>query len=293
MLIRAEKSAPGLYGDGSSGAANFDGTTTILGLIPSLGVYTLTADIFPTTMTVAASATIRLNGFVPFVSTQLNCAGEIFAGRNHGSGATGGAIITAIGTLATAAGNGGDGRSTTGAGTGGGGSGGRNIGGASSGAGGQADAGNAGGAGSTSASPTAIQGTARSLASVLKRRLMDNTSFNGSAGGGGGGVNVGTGTATSGGGGSGSIVGMVFAKRINNTGSINANGGNGAAATGTGNGKAGGGGAGAGGSIIVVTDQIISQGEITADAGTPGEGFGGGATGGTGTAGSVLIFTPQ
>lgn len=282
--------AGGIYGDGSDGDVIFDGSATTLTLVPSASQYTLTTDIYPDNMTVNSGVSIRCNGFTIYCKSQLNNAGTIYGAVNHASGSTAGVIISATGTMQSAAGAGGDGRATAGAGTLGAGSGGRNISGSSSGAGGQADGSNAGGAGNTSALPTAIQGKVRSSITWIKGRLMDNLSLNGGGGGGGGGCNPGTGTATSGGGGSGSIPLRIFCKRLNNTGTIHANGGNGANGAATGDGKAGGGGAGSASAVSIICSEVVSRGTITATAGTPGTGAGGGATGGTGTDGFVFIF---
>lgn len=292
MIIRANRSIPGLYGDGSPGALTFDGTTPTAGLTPSSGVYTLAADILGTTITNNDASTIKLNGFQIRANVQLNNAGTIYTGNTAASAQNGGAAISATGTLQTAAGAGGNGATTAANGSNGSGSGGRNVGGGVGGNGGAADGTYTGGTGNNSSAPTAIQGSARSIAVLIRGRLIDATSINGAGGGGGGGANPGTGTATAGGGGSGSLAGVIWAKRLNNTGTIHANGANGAAASSTGNGKAGGGGGGGGGYIAIVTDQIIAQGTITASGGTGGAGSNGGSSGSNGTNGLVEIFTP-
>jgi len=44
----------GMFGDGSDGAVTFDGTTTVLGLVPSSMIYTLNRSIFCGTITINA-----------------------------------------------------------------------------------------------------------------------------------------------------------------------------------------------------------------------------------------------
>lgn len=272
------------YGNQSGGSVTFDGTTTILGLVPSSGAYTLTADVAINVATV--NAPVICNGFV-FHCWELKGSSVITGKSNAASLGVAGAIINATGTLATAAGNGGTGVTTTTAGNGGAGSGGRNMGG-SSGAGGQGDGGNAGGAGNSSAAPTAVQGNINSSTFAINRRLSDGTSANGGGGGGSGGANIGTGTATSGAGGSGAIGCLVFARTLNWTGTIHADGGAGGNAASTGNGKAGGGGGGAGGWVEVVSSLVLAQGTIRANGGAKGTGIGGGSDGVDGTTGTVV-----
>ena len=287
------RSTPGLFGDGSDGTVTFDGSATILGLVPSSGQYTLTRDLYlDHNSTVTAAATIRKNGFRIFCKGTLNNAGTIYAGSNNASGGTAGAIINATGSLQTAAGNGATGGTSTGAGSAGAGSGGRNVGGGVGGNGGQGDGGNLGGAGNSSAAPTAIQAPARSSAACIRGRLMDATSLNGAGGGGSGGVQLAAGTATAGAGGSGSIAGMIFCKDLNNTGTIHADGGNGGNASVTSNASAGGGGGGGGGYFAIVCEKVTSLGTFRANGGTGGTGAGSSGTNGSaGTAGLVELFT--
>jgi hypothetical protein len=60
-----------IYGTGSDGSVDFDGFTIVLGLLPSLGVYTLTRDIFCNTMRVLPYVQIIPNGYRIFVKNEL------------------------------------------------------------------------------------------------------------------------------------------------------------------------------------------------------------------------------
>lgn len=286
--------APNLLGDGSDGALVYDGVATILGVVPAGNTYTLTRDIYATDLTVNVGVTLIPNGFRIFVEDTLLNNGVISGNGKNATGITAGASTVATGSLQTAAGGGGNGRSTTGAGNGGAGSGGNNICGSGGGNGGNADGGNLGGLGNTSASPNANTGGFRHILPFVFGRLPGVTStvlvaMNGSGGGGGGGTNVGTGTASSGAGGSASIPVIIFCNVLNNQGTISSNGGNGSNATATGDGKAGGGGGGAGGFVGIWYKTLIAQGTVTANGGLLGTGIGGGANGVNGSAGTTLV----
>ena len=285
--------APGLYGDGNQSGVTFDGTSVVAGLTPAANVYTMVADIHTGALTNNVASTIKPQGFIIHVDGDLNNAGSINSDGLPAVASVAGAAIAATGTLQTVGGAGGAGRNTTGAGSAATGAGGRNVSGSGGGAGGTGGGPNTGGAGNTTAFPTAIQGTARSLQMVMRGRLKDNTSFNGSGGGGGGGVTLNTGTAISGGGGSAAVAMIIFCRRLNNTGTISCKGGAGANATGTGDANGGGGGGGAGGYLAIVTQEIISLGTVSVDGGIQGTGFGLGANGVPGTKGLGLIFLPN
>lgn len=294
MSIEVAPTSPALamYGDGSSGNVVFDGVSTVLGLAPSSSAYTLTADINVNNMTVNSGVAINTRGFVIRVAGLLTNRGSINGNGISSTSTTAGGGIATTGTLQTASAAGGNGRNTTGNGSNASGSGGRNVTGAAGSRGGDADGGNVGGTGNNTAAPTAIQGTVRNLTAILRGRLMDGQSMNGSGGGGGGGCNVGTGTASSGGGGGSAICQIIFARRLDNAGgTISVNGGNGADASVTGDGKAGGGGGGAGGFQAIVTEQIVAQGTIQALGGTGGLGAGGGTNGTNGGNGFSLLFS--
>lgn len=76
-------------GDGSDGTVTFDGTTTVLGLVPSSSTYTLTRDIFLVAGTVNSGVTIKTANFGIFVQGTLTDNGTIQNdGTAGGSGAT-------------------------------------------------------------------------------------------------------------------------------------------------------------------------------------------------------------
>lgn len=292
-IIRSPKHPFGTFSDGNQGSVVFDGSSTVLGLVPSGNVYTLTADIEVQNMTVNSGITVLCNGFVPRVNGVLKNLGRMTGRYNDANGSTPGAAISATGSLQAAAAAGGAGRSTTGTGNNGTGSGSRNITGAAGGSGGNADGVNVGGSGNNTVAATAAQGKVRNFGFLTRGRLADGLSGNGSGGGGAGGCNVGTGTATSGGGGSSAIPVQIFCRYLDNQGTIDANGGNGGNASATGNGKAGGGGGGAAGCVFIVTDAVINLGTIQANGGIGGNGVGGAGNGSNGTNSFYNIFLPN
>lgn len=81
-----------VLGSGYDGALDFDGTSVVLGLTPSAGVYTLTRSINPTDMTVAVGATIKTAGYIIIGTGTLTLNGTI---HNNGTSAAGGASRTA------------------------------------------------------------------------------------------------------------------------------------------------------------------------------------------------------
>lgn len=266
----------GVFGDGNQGSVTYDGSTTILGVAPTGGVYVLTADIEVQNMTINSGVTVKCDGYIPRANGTLHVksGGRLTSNQNDASGMTAGAVLSARGSTGQTAAAGGAGRNTTGAGTNGTGAGSRNISGSRSGAGGDAGGLNLGGNGNNTVAPTGGLGRWRNYSFVMRQRLTDNTAGNGSGGGGSGGANVGTGTAQSGGGGSGALNLYVFCRYLRNEGTIDANGGAGANAVCTGNGVAGGGGGGAAGAVFIVTDAVIAQGTIQAHVGTAGVGVG-------------------
>jgi hypothetical protein len=267
-----------LLGDGSDGSATFDGTTTILGLVPSSSTYTLTRDIMCTDITVNTGVTVKPAGY------RIHCQGPVI---NNGT-------ISAAGLP----GSGGAGGSGTGNGSSGGGKAG---GGGQTGAGsagtaacgttnGAAGAGGAGASGTAGAAGagTAIPATwykipyAGILNGVLAGTAASNTLVSGAPGGGGGG---GDGTHVGGGGGSGGGLVIIFAASVVNTGTITAAGGNGAAGNASGN--CGGGGGGGGGSIYIYTLGAWTAGTTSVAGGSSGAASGTGSAGSGGAAGTV------
>lgn len=112
-----------IYGTGSDGNVTFDGSSTVLSLVPSSGNYTLSRDIFCQNMVVNGSALIRTNGYRVFVKNKLTLddgafiltvdgfttAGSIHAGAlaqtsvTHSLGGSGGGVGAGTATAPTAA----------------------------------------------------------------------------------------------------------------------------------------------------------------------------------------------
>src|SRR5262245_13994927 len=59
----AQTIEPGFFGAGTDGGVVFDGSSTVLGIAPSSGIYTLTRSIFPSSMIVQAGVTVRAAGY--------------------------------------------------------------------------------------------------------------------------------------------------------------------------------------------------------------------------------------
>ena len=74
-------------GDGSDGVLAFDGTTTILGLVPSGNAYTLTRDIYATNITLSANVTINTANWRIFYTGTLTgpSTATIQCNANNGS----------------------------------------------------------------------------------------------------------------------------------------------------------------------------------------------------------------
>lgn len=277
-----------LLGDGSDGAATLDGTATVAWASKSGSVYTMTRDAWLTSLSVSTGVTLNLAGFLPYVRGTVTNAGTIQAIGNAGSGVTGGAAVSAVGSWGTNAGAGGNGASGTASGNNGAGSGGNSLGGGG-GAGGNADGTRIGGTGNTSASPGAALGSIRELGVFMRRRFIGGNAINGSGGGGGGGAVAGAGTATGGGGGSGAPLAAIFCLTYNGTGGVlQSKGGDGAAGAVTVDGKAGGGGGGSGGPVLLACFQQTAAGTVQSVGGTGGAGAGGGVKGNDGTPGTVV-----
>src|SRR5437870_292192 len=92
----------GMFGDGSDGAVTFDGSSTVLGLVPSSSTYTLNRSIFCSAITVNGGVTIRTAGYRIFCTGTLTNSGTITnagaAGSNNSgtSGVAGGPSIAGI-----------------------------------------------------------------------------------------------------------------------------------------------------------------------------------------------------
>lgn len=104
MLVTGFKTKTG-QGDGSDGALNFDGSSTVLGISPGGGVYTLTRDIFGTTITLSGSGTIVItNGYAVYATVGIvRSAGsnaKFQYNGNNGGNATN--SVGAVGTVGAA-----------------------------------------------------------------------------------------------------------------------------------------------------------------------------------------------
>src|SRR5207249_2424629 len=96
----------GMFGDGSDGAVTFDGSSTVLGLVPSSSTYTLNRSIFCSAITINSGVTIKTAGYKIFCTATLlvNSTGIITnAGANasnaSGSSGSSGAAAVAAGEL--------------------------------------------------------------------------------------------------------------------------------------------------------------------------------------------------
>lgn len=275
---------PGEYGDGSDGIINFDGSTTVLGLVPSSSVYTLTRDVFLAGGSqVSGSAVIKTANYRIFCNGTftVGASAVVHADGNAASGTTGG-TGTGVGTLATGstggsgvAGANGSGGSSASAGVGGA----CGAGGASSGG-----PGIGGGVGSSSLTLNPQQSAPHSLATAYGTAPGSGSPVSWVGGKGGPGGNAAA-SSTGGGGGAGGLVLQMTVYNLVATGLLRAAGGAAGAGTGAGTG-AGGGGGGAGGALILVYHTKSGAGS-TFTAATNAPGGAGGAPQGAGKTGAV------
>lgn len=282
------------FGDGSDGAATFDGSSTPAGSVKdSPTLYHLARDVFYTDMTVGAGIEVRSAGFRIYVNGTLDMSSAapiLSCDGGNASNATGGTRPGASGILGTG---------SAGAGANGGVNAGNsnNLLNALGGSGGSGGTGSGSGAPGTSAAnaTAAADGSIHILSSMLTGLLVGvngNIFVNGGAGGGGG---QGSGALAGGGGGAGGGVLLISARIVNLSGTaiIRAKGGNG----GQGGISAGGGGGGGGGAIIFCYRTVVSGSTAPATAitsasvpkGTGGNGGAGGSNGADGSAGAFFI----
>lgn len=299
------------FGDGSDGTVTFDGTTTILGIVPSSSIYTMTRDIHCINMTVNTGVTIKPSGYKIFATGTFTMLGTATISRNgnngsnggvgsmgvQGTGGAGGAALAAgtlDGSLAGGAGqisvqSGGPAQPGVPAAPGASVS--NSIG--SSGAAGGGSNGSGGGA-SPSAGGTATSSVTRLTKGWNLQSLLDITTsgtatrFTNSAastGGGSGASSAIAGANGGGGGGAGSSGGIIaiYAYSIVISASsvisvIGGNGGNGATGL---NGTGGGGGGGNGGIVIFVYVTLSNLGTVLLTGGTAGTSGGTAATNGS------------
>ncbi|MBI2644989.1 beta-propeller fold lactonase family protein, partial [Candidatus Uhrbacteria bacterium] len=274
----------GFFGDGTDGpqTLNVDGngtyTMAALSFDNPTDTYTLTRDLYCTTLTINASVTVKSVGYRIFCKTSVTNSGTISANGNDASGATaGGQTPQATVNGGVAGGNGATGACVAGT----------SISVSLGGSGGAGGAGTAaaGGAG-TSTAPAANLGGFRHAPAALHMWLLNTTSTpvrigGGSGGGGGGGDNT---SINGGGGGGGGGIIIVVSPTITNSGTISAIGGNGANGTGA---NSGGGGGGGGGVLVLISNTAVS-GTKAVTGGIKGTGTGGGGDGSNGATGTII-----
>jgi len=66
-----------IFGEGTDGAATFDGTATVISLAPTSNVYKLVKDIYCTNLTVNSGVTLFTNGFRVFVNGTFTNNGTV------------------------------------------------------------------------------------------------------------------------------------------------------------------------------------------------------------------------
>ena len=267
-----------VYGDGADGAVTFNGSSTYDFATYSSTTYTLTRDVWATTVVVSSGYTVITAGYRIFAKTSINVAGTIHNNGSNGSGTTAGAGglggffkaggAGAAGLLAASAGAAGTAQATPTANTWVGGIGGR---------GGQGRLNNIGYNGgiityANVTSPANADGGSKvtsNYVNYLTRYVVGATNWQMTPSiGGGGGAKSTTGTAaTSGAGGGGGGICFVAAPVITGSGTISANGGNGGDAAGTGGSFGGGGGGGGGIACVIAKTSTITP---TATAGIGG-----------------------
>lgn len=252
---------PAFFGSGSDAALVFDGTSTVLGVVPSANVYTLNRSIFAASIILQPGVTVKTAGFRIFVTGTLTNHGTISNAGNNGASATnqnsvgGGAAITGIEVGGGTVGGGGSAGSTAN-GTAGG------VGGTAGNSGGGAGAAGGASGGVPSVSNGANGGAAGAQTvrafRALNHHLLVGASLLTGGSGGGGGAGAGGGGGSSyggagggGGGGGGGFLYLVYTL-YDGTGLLTATGGlGGTAGMGNGTGTAGvNGGNGAPGTVL-------------------------------------------
>jgi hypothetical protein len=282
-----------VYGDGADGAVTFNGSSTYNFATYSSPTYTLTRDVWATTVNVSSGYTVITAGYRIFATTSIYAAGNIHNNGSDGSGLTagtgglggffkaGGAGAAGLGT-AVAVSNGNT-QATPTANTWVGGLGGRGAQGRSA-----VNASEGGMLLSASlTTPANVDGGSRvtsNIVNYLNRYVIGATNWQmtPSVGGGSGGKSaLGTTAITGGGGGGGGII-FLASPTIQCSGAvISANGGVGGNASGTG-GNFGGGGGGGGGIVAYMCKTDL--GTYTANGGA-------GGTSVIGTSGTFPIAT--
>jgi hypothetical protein len=272
-----------VFGDGSDGAATFDGAATPAGTTKSGSTYTLTRDVYYTTATLTNSTFVKTGGYRFFAKTSLDIGSGCVIHRDGNDAiAQAGGAYQDRGTLAQAQ-TGATGQASFAPGNPGwwensvyplGGKGGR---------GGASGGGFANNAVEDPATHVGM-GSPRNLIQALTLEpgpLAGGTAFSGGSGGSAGASS--SASLPGGGGGGGGIVAIYTASLINN-GTISAKGGNGAAGVA---GNTGGGGGGGGGVVILVYGSKSGSGTVSVAGGSPAAGAGSGGTGEAGASGAI------
>lgn len=310
----------GIFGDGSDGALTFDGSSTVLGFVPSANRYLVTRDINATNVTIN-SGVVVVFGAVDNEGTNNNTGGgkRLFAtgtatingkitqsGSAGASGATGhsggapGFFQTGPNSNQSGGGQSGAGSSVTGPTNHFWATASATAGGTAGNAGSNATGnylGGGGGGGSTGAGGT---GGSTTVVGVANNNVRDQhaltTSLSlgaganaialymgGSSGGGGGGDGSHFGGAGGGGGG----IACVIVYSITGSGSIEAKGGDGG--PGSVGGNTGGGGGGGGGTVVIEYATGTPPTTVVT-GGNGGVGVGSGKNGGNGSAGKTFLL---
>lgn len=315
------------FGLGIDGALTFDGATTVLGMAPSGGVYTLARDIHATAITFTGTAKLALANWRLFCQGAITGVGHatthISNDGNPGAANVAGASTAAGAYAATMAGGAGVSGTATGTdastnasappiyagATVAGGSG--SSGGSSDGAAGAAYGQGGGGGGSSTgtsgefAGGTSISSIAAShgytpVSLETGRDIVGAAAYVLGCGGGGGSAIVSSGSAAAIGGGGGAAAGRAYVAAQSIIGvTISARGGNGANGSrptggGAGNGAGGGGGGGAGGEVVVKFSTCSDLAcDVTGGTGGTGDAVGAshiGRNGGAGYKGYVFAY---
>ena len=272
----------GVFGDGSDGAVTCDGSTDLTSKgfgAPSSSIYTMTRDVFCTSLTINNTVTVNPAGWRIFCMGTLTNNGTISALGNAGlANGNNGAALTQNTLQRGQPGGGG----ATGAGSAGTNTNGAGLNTAGTGGTGTSGAGGAGGTAGASGNSW-FRNPGAALAGITWV-ISAVGGISGGPGGGGGGCD---GTNKGGGGGSGGGAVVIFAWAVNNgSGTITAAGGAGGTPTA---GNTGGGGGGSGGLILAYTLSAWTAGTTSVAGGGAGSPHGTGTNNATaGGAGTVL-----
>jgi hypothetical protein len=279
----------GLFGDGSDGSVTLDGSTTYNSFSSLAGsTYTLTRDVFASSLTIDSGVTLQTANYRIFCTGTVTNGGTVDnsgASATSSSGASG--STAAIFLNSPGAGNGGATTGSTPSAAGNGAVGGGNTG---TGGSGSSGSGGSGGNPTMNSSFNYLWKTPTVIISGLIRAKNSGQPFvpAGTVSGSGGG---GDGTNKGGGGGCGGNVIAICAHALVNNGTISSNGGNGFTPT---VGNCGGGAGGGGGIIVTYTlSSPTGSGSTSVAGGTGGSGVGTGTAGANGGTGSVVNVIVQ